>query len=75
MSDHGDDSRNDGNGEEDGSGRHLRPVHSSLRVQPPRNDRGMVPYDPLQAQAEDEDTIDLREYWRILLKRKWAVVS
>lgn len=54
---------------EDQNGRHLRPVEPGQPGQ-------MVPYDPFQAQQhEDDDTIDLREYWRILVKRKWVVIS
>ena len=54
---------------EDQTGRHLRPVEPGQPGQ-------MVPYDPFQAQQhEEDDTIDLREYWRILVKRKWMVFS
>lgn len=53
---------------EDQTGRHLKPVGQHPQGQ-------MVQYDPFQAQAEDDDTIDLREYWRILVKRKWIVAS
>ena len=52
---------------DDQTGRHLKPVGA------PQGQ--MVQYDPFQAQTEDDDTIDLREYWRILVKRKWIVVS
>ena len=53
---------------EDQPGRHLRTISP--------NQGQMVQYDPFQAQqAEDDDTIDLREYWRILVKRKWVVAS
>jgi len=52
---------------DDQTGRHLKPVGA------PQGQ--MVQYDPFQAQAEDDDTIDLREYWRILVKRKWIVAS
>ena len=53
---------------EEPQGRHLRPVSPAAGQ--------LVPYDPLQVRAEeDDDTIDLREYWRILVKRKWIVVS
>ena len=53
---------------EDPQGRHLRPVSP--------NSGQMVAYDPFQVRAdEDDDAIDLREYWRILVKRRWVVVS
>ena len=48
--------------------RRLRPVL-------PETSGQLVAYDPLQARNEDQDTIDLREYWRILTKRKWVVLS
>jgi len=52
---------------EDQAGRHLKPVG---------NPQGqMVQYDPFQAQVEDDDTIDLREYWRVLVKRRWVIAS
>src|SRR6056297_1817578 len=50
--------------------------HTGLHLKPVGAPQGqMVQYDPFQAQAEDDDTIDLREYWRILVKRKWIVAS
>jgi len=81
MSDYDDNSPDDrpgGPSRDDGQGgRHLRPVHRDLQTasRPGAGNGGMVPYDPFQAQAEDDDTIDLREYWRILVKRRWAVIS
>lgn len=52
---------------DDEPGRHLRSVSA---------DSGqMVAYDPLQVHMEDDETIDLREYWRILVKRRWVVLS
>jgi len=54
--------------ESDSGGRHLRPVDA-------RGHQQMVAYDPFQQHAEDDDTIDLREYWRILVKRRWVVAS
>ena len=59
MTDHRDD---------DPGGRHLRPVA-------PGGSQQLAPYDPFAQQPEDDDTIDLREYWRILVKRKWVVIS
>ncbi len=53
---------------DDQTGRHLKPVGQHPQGQ-------MVPYDPFQAQPEDDDTIDLREYWRVLVKRRWAIAS
>lgn len=50
------------------SGRHLRTVD-------PRNHQQMVAYDPFQTHADEDETIDLREYWRILVKRRWVVLS
>jgi capsular exopolysaccharide synthesis family protein len=32
-------------------------------------------YDPSVQQVEEDETIDLREYWRILVKRKWTVLG
>ncbi|MGK7294896.1 MAG: GumC family protein, partial [Candidatus Wenzhouxiangella sp. M2_3B_020] len=53
---------------EDQPGRHLKTVSP--------HQGQMVQYDPFQAQQhEDDETIDLREYWRILVKRKWVVLS
>ncbi|MDT8410268.1 MAG: polysaccharide biosynthesis tyrosine autokinase [Wenzhouxiangellaceae bacterium] len=52
---------------DDEPGRHLKPVSAASGQ--------MVQYDPMQARLEDDDTIDLREYWRILLKRRWMVLS
>ncbi|MDT8322075.1 MAG: polysaccharide biosynthesis tyrosine autokinase, partial [Xanthomonadales bacterium] len=52
---------------DDQPGRHLRPVSPASGQ--------MVPYDPLQVRLDDDETIDLREYWRILLKRRWVVLS
>ncbi len=51
----------------DQEGRHLKPVNSGSGA--------MAVYDPLQAAPQDEDTIDLREYWRMIVKRKWVVIS
>ena len=56
--------------DEYGTNRHLRPVGP-----PQANQQQMAVYDPFQAHAEDDDSIDLREYWRILVKRRWVVVS
>ncbi|WP_376697510.1 GumC family protein [Wenzhouxiangella sp. EGI_FJ10305] len=36
----------------------------------------MAVYDPsIQGRGEDDETIDLREYWRVLVKRKWTVIG
>jgi polysaccharide biosynthesis transport protein len=35
----------------------------------------MVPYDPRVFVPEEEEGIDLREYWRILAKRKWVILA
>ncbi|NKI36409.1 polysaccharide biosynthesis tyrosine autokinase [Wenzhouxiangella sp. XN79A] len=59
MTDHRDD---------DPNGRHLRPVGQGGGQQ-------LAPYDPFTQPPDDDDTIDLREYWRILVKRKWVVIS
>src|SRR6056297_1671064 len=53
---------------DDQTGRHLKPVGQQPQGQ-------MVPYDPFQGQVEDDDTIDLREYWRVLVKRRWVIAS
>ncbi len=47
---------------------HLQPVQSGAQQ--------MAVYDPsVQAGVDDDDTIDLREYWRILVKRRWTVIG
>ncbi|QKK02963.1 MAG: polysaccharide biosynthesis tyrosine autokinase [Pseudomonadota bacterium] len=49
-------------------GTHLQPVNGKSQQ--------MAVYDPtVHGQFEDDDTIDLREYWRILVKRKWTVAG
>lgn len=48
-------------------GRYLRPVDT--------HDLHLMPYDAMQSQVEEEDKIDLRDYWRILVKRRWVVLS
>ncbi|AHE99981.1 GumC family protein [Thioalkalivibrio paradoxus] len=48
-----------------------RPVH---HLKPVSGAGGqMTVYDPHVSVPEDDDSIDLREYWRILVKRKWVV--
>ncbi|AGA33055.1 exopolysaccharide biosynthesis protein [Thioalkalivibrio nitratireducens DSM 14787] len=48
-----------------------RPVH---HLKPVSGAGGQVTvYDPHVSVPEDDDSIDLREYWRILVKRKWVV--
>jgi len=50
------------------TGRHLKPIDS-------RSD-AMVQYDPYQSQtAADDETIDILELWRAIVKRKWVVIS
>lgn len=56
--------------DEQGGNRHLRPVGP-----PQASHQQMAVYDPFQSHAEDDDSIDLREYWRILVKRRWVVIS
>jgi polysaccharide biosynthesis transport protein len=51
----------------DQESRHLKPVNSSSGA--------LAVYDPLQSVPQDEDSIDLREYWRMIVKRKWVVIS
>ncbi len=47
---------------------HLQPVGQSGQQ--------MAVYDPsVQGRFEDDETIDLREYWRVLVKRKWTVIG
>ncbi|WP_376694364.1 GumC family protein [Wenzhouxiangella sp. EGI_FJ10409] len=47
---------------------HLQPVGQSGQQ--------MAVYDPsVQGRVDDDETIDLREYWRILVKRKWTVIG
>ena len=49
-------------------GKHLQPVGNKGQQ--------MAVYDPsVQGGFEDDDTIDLREYWRILVKRRWTVLG
>lgn len=49
-------------------GQHLQPVAPGKGQ--------MAVYDPMvNAGIDDDDTIDLREYWRILLKRRWTVAA
>jgi len=48
-------------------GKHLRPVT--------HRDNQLVPYDPNAGAMADDETIDLRELWRSVLKRKWVVIS
>ena len=51
-----------------------RPVHHLQPVS--TGGQQIAVYDPIvQAGLEDDDTIDLREYWRILVKRRWTVVG
>jgi capsular exopolysaccharide synthesis family protein len=54
-------------GELDPTGRHLRPVTTAGSQ--------LAVYDPHAQVPEDDETIDLREYWRVLVKRKWVVIS
>ncbi len=48
-------------------GRHLKPVSHS--------NQALVAYDPYPTGHANEDGIDLREYWRMIIKRKWVVIS
>ena len=49
-------------------GHHLQPVGKAGTQ--------MAVYDPsVQGRFEDDETIDLREYWRVLVKRKWTVIG
>jgi len=48
-------------------GKHLRPVS--------HRDHQLVPYDPNSGAMADDETIDLRELWRSVVKRKWVVIS
>jgi polysaccharide biosynthesis transport protein len=43
----------------------------------PNTDVGMVRYEPSAsfAASEEDEGIDLGEYWRILVKRKWLIVA
>jgi len=51
----------------DGGSKHLRPVGPA--------DNQMVPYDPNAGHLQDDETIDIQELWRSVLKRKWVVVA
>ncbi len=47
---------------------HLQPVKTGGQQ--------MAVYDPtVQAGLDDDETIDLREYWRVLVKRRWTVIG
>jgi polysaccharide biosynthesis transport protein len=43
----------------------------------PTTDAPMVRYEPSAsfAASDDDDSIDLREYWKILVKRKWLILA
>lgn len=44
----------------------------------PGGDASMVPYEPprtFTSMPDDDDSIDLREYWKILVKRKWLIFA
>ena len=48
--------------------KHLRPVNA--------RDNQLVAYEPRAANnQQDDETIDIRELWRSVLKRKWVVVA
>lgn len=40
-----------------------------------RNAGALVPYDPRTQVPDEDDSIDLREYWRILVKRKALILA
>lgn len=48
-------------------GKHLQPVSGKGHQ--------LTVYDPSVQQFDDDDTIDLREYWRILVKRRFTVLG
>ncbi len=35
----------------------------------------LVPYDPRILDSDEDESIDLRQYWRVLLKRKWLILA
>ncbi|MGM0813756.1 GumC family protein [Thioalkalivibrio sp.] len=45
----------------------------------PGGDGPMIPYEPARTAPpippDDDDSIDLREYWKILVKRKWLIIA
>ena len=51
----------------EGSGRHLRPVSSKSAE--------LVPFEPRNTLVEVQDGLDLLEYWRAIVKRKWVVIA
>lgn len=57
---------NDGK-DNDQHGKHLQPVSGK--------GHNLTVYDPSVHQFEEDDTIDLREYWRVLVKRRWTVIG
>jgi polysaccharide biosynthesis transport protein len=50
-----------------------RPFHPLKPV--PAGGGQIAPYDPRTLVPEEDDSIDLREYWRILFKRKWLILA
>ena len=49
-----------------------RPAQNALQPAG-RNPGAVALYDPKVVVPEDDDSIDLREYWRVLVKRRWTV--
>lgn len=50
------------------TGRHLKPIDN--------RSGDLVQYDPFQSQsAADDESIDILELWRTIVKRKWVVIS
>ncbi len=55
-------------GKDKGRGKHLQAVGDQSRQ--------MTVYDPvLNGQVDDEEGIDLRELWRVVIKRKWTIIG
>ncbi len=50
-----------------------RPFHALKAVSDTAGQ--MVPYDPRTSVPDEDDSIDLREYWRILVKRKSMILA
>ncbi len=50
-----------------------RPFHALKPVSEPSGQ--LVPYDPRTSVPDEDDSIDLREYWRILVKRKSLILA
>lgn len=51
-----------------------RPTQA-LKPVPASGGGQLVPYDPRTQVPEEDESIDLLQYWRILVKRKWLIIA